>query len=67
MIVRAGELMAAAPPAKQELTDAFWQACHGGQRRMAKYLLALGAALNGTPSWRYAVVRTVCTKPVTTS
>ena len=48
---RAAELLAASPPSKQELTDAFWQACHGGQRRMAEYLLALGAELNGTPSW----------------
>lgn len=48
---RADELLAASPPTKQQLTDAFWQACHGGQRRMAEYLLSLGADLNGTPSW----------------
>jgi uncharacterized protein len=48
---RAEELFAASPPSKQQLTDAFWQACHGGQRRMAEYLLALGAELNGPPSW----------------
>jgi hypothetical protein len=48
---RVDELLAASPPGKQQLTDAFWQACHGGQRRMAEYLLALGADLNGTPSW----------------
>ena len=35
----------------QQLTDAFWQACHGGRRRIAEHLLALGAELNGTPSW----------------
>ncbi len=51
MIARAEELLAGAPPIQQELTDAFWQACHGGQRRMAEYLLARGADLNGTPSW----------------
>jgi ankyrin repeat protein len=51
MISRAQELIAAAPPTQQQLTDAFWQACHGGQRRMAEHLLALGADLNGTPSW----------------
>src|SRR5579871_5218163 len=51
MIARADELMASATPTQQELTDAFWQACHGGQRRMAEHLLALGADLNGTPSW----------------
>jgi hypothetical protein len=32
-------------------SDPVAQACHGGQRRMAEYLLALGAELNGTPSW----------------
>jgi hypothetical protein len=51
MISRAQELIAAEPPTQQQLTDAFWQACHGGQRRMAEYLLALGAELNGAPSW----------------
>jgi ankyrin repeat protein len=51
MIARAEELMASAAPTSQQLTDAFWQACHGGQRRMAEHLLALGADLNGTPSW----------------
>ena len=44
-------LLAASPPTPQQLTDAFWQACHGGQRRMAEHLLSLGADLNGTPSW----------------
>jgi hypothetical protein len=33
------------------LDDAFWQACHGGERRVAEHLLAHGADLNGTPSW----------------
>ncbi len=51
MTQRVDELMAAAPPTHQELTDAFWQACSGGQLRMAQYLLPLGADLNGTPSW----------------
>jgi ankyrin repeat protein len=48
---RVEELLAASPPSNQQLTDAFWLACSGGQRRMAEYLLALGAELNGTPSW----------------
>ena len=48
---RVDELVAASPPSKQQVTDAFWQACHGGQRRMAEHLLGLGADLNGTPSW----------------
>jgi ankyrin repeat protein len=45
-------LLAAVPsPSRQDIDDAFWQACHGGQRRMAEYLLSLGADLNATPSW----------------
>ena len=48
---RLDELIAAEAPTTQQLTDAFWQACHGGQRRMAEHLLELGAELNGTPSW----------------
>lgn len=51
MISRAEELVASSQPTEQDLTDAFWQACHGGQRRMAEYLLERGADLNGTPSW----------------
>lgn len=51
MTTRVDELIAGAAPTRQQLTDAFWQACHGGQRRMAEHLLALGADLNGTPSW----------------
>lgn len=39
------------PPSRQDLDDAFCQACHGGQRRMAERLLRAGADINGTPSW----------------
>ncbi len=48
---RVEELLAGDSPAPQELTDAFWGACHGGQRRMAEFLADLGADVNGTPSW----------------
>jgi uncharacterized protein len=34
------------PPTHDEVTEAFWQACHGGQRAAAEYLLARGADLN---------------------
>jgi ankyrin repeat protein len=51
MMSRAEQLQTGAQPTQQELTDAFWQACHGGQRRMAEHLLSCGADLNGTPSW----------------
>jgi ankyrin repeat protein len=50
-MTRVEELLASDPPTPEELTDAFWGACHGGQRRMAEFLLDLGADVNGTPSW----------------
>lgn len=34
------------PPAADEITNAFWCACHGGQLRSATYLAARGADLN---------------------
>ena len=46
------ELLAADPPPTQrELDDAFWQACHGGQLRMAELLLARGADIDATPDY----------------
>jgi uncharacterized protein len=49
---RALELLAAdPPPTQQELDGAFWQACHGGQLRMAELLLARGADINATPDY----------------
>jgi ankyrin repeat protein len=34
------------PPAADEVTHAFWQACHGGQRRTAEYLRDRGADID---------------------
>lgn len=34
------------PPLSDEITNAFWAACHGGQRGTAQYLLERGADLN---------------------
>ncbi len=34
------------PPTADKITNAFWCACHGGQRAMAEYLLERGADLN---------------------
>jgi hypothetical protein len=46
------ELMTADPrPDSTTINDAFWQACHGGQRRIAEYLLAQGADLNARPRY----------------
>jgi hypothetical protein len=38
-------------PTPSEVNHAFWQACHGGRRRPAEYLLARGADLNWTPDY----------------
>jgi ankyrin repeat protein len=38
-------------PTAEEINDAFWQACHGGHRRSAEYLLARGADLNWIPGY----------------
>jgi uncharacterized protein len=49
---RALELLAAdPPPTQQQLDEAFWQACHGGQLRMAELLLARGATIDATPHY----------------
>ena len=40
-----------ATPTPEAVNDAFWQACHGGQRQAAEYLLACGADLNWVPGW----------------
>ena len=34
------------PPTPDEITNAFWSACHGGQQAVAQYLLERGADLN---------------------
>jgi len=34
------------PPTPDEITKAFWSACHGGQQAVAEYLLERGADLN---------------------
>ncbi len=50
LIARVEELLATSPaPAPEDITEAFWQACHGGQRRVAERLVGAGADINGTP------------------
>lgn len=39
------------PPLQNEINAAFWQACHGGYRRTAEYLLSRGADLNWIPDY----------------
>ncbi|ACV60059.1 ankyrin repeat domain-containing protein [Alicyclobacillus acidocaldarius] len=52
MMSRVEELMASNPsPKPDEINAAFWHACHGGQRRVAEYLLSRGADINATPDY----------------
>src|ERR1700744_2196687 len=52
IMARVGELLAAAPPpSADDINEAFWQACHGGQRRTAERLLACGADPRATPGY----------------
>jgi hypothetical protein len=39
------------PPGPDEIDQAFWGACHGGQRGSAEYLLDRGADVNWIPPW----------------
>ena len=51
-MARVEELLAASPPpSPDDVTEAFWQACHGGQRRTAERLLACGADPSATPGY----------------
>jgi uncharacterized protein len=38
-------------PTPADVDNAFWQACHGGQRRAAERLLAAGADINASPDY----------------
>lgn len=40
-----------ARPSQTEINNAFWHACHGGQRRTAEYLLSQGADPNAIPAY----------------
>jgi ankyrin repeat protein len=52
MMSRVEELMGSNPaPTVDDITEAFWQACSGGQRRVAEYLLSKGVDINGFPGY----------------
>jgi ankyrin repeat protein len=52
MTDRVRELLAAQPDA-DAVSQGFWHACNGGQRRAAELLLEAGADLNWTPDYAY--------------
>ncbi len=39
------------PPVPDEVSRAFWGACHGGRKQVAEFLLDRGADLNWIPLW----------------
>jgi ankyrin repeat protein len=51
MLDQIDQLLTDRPAAPEELSQAFWHACAGGQRRAAQYLLAHGADLNWVPDY----------------
>ncbi len=58
------ELLDATPtPGQEDLNDAFWQACHGGQQRMAAYLLSRGAQLDWHPDHNSASALEIAGSP----
>src|SRR5215813_8130674 len=52
MLSRLEELLGSDPPA-QEVSQAFWHACAGSQRRAAEYLLSRGADLGWEPDYAH--------------
>lgn len=50
---RLEELLDTAKPKPDEISQAFWHACAGGQRRAAERLLAAGAELNWEPAYAH--------------
>jgi hypothetical protein len=49
LLARMQELLADAT--QEDVDEALWQACHGGQRRAAAYLLARGADIDASPGY----------------
>jgi hypothetical protein len=52
MLDRLEAILGGDPPA-QDVSQAFWHACAGGQRRAAEYLLSRGADLNWEPDYAH--------------
>ena len=57
------EELAAAGPTPEQMGEAFWQACDGGQRRAAEYLLRHGADITAIPSYAQQTALDVAAGP----
>ncbi len=53
MLDRLEKLLDTAHPTPDEVSQGFWHACAGGQRRAAERLLAAGADLNWEPDYAH--------------
>ena len=51
LLDRLEAFFAGTAPTADEVTRAFWGACHGGQRACAEYLLDRGADIDWVPPW----------------
>ena len=66
LMPRLQDLFAATPaPGPEQINEAFWQACHGGQRRTAEYLLRHGADINTTVEYAHGTPLDVAPGPGT--
>ena len=64
LMSRVEELVAAGPGPAQ-ISEAFWHACHGGQRRTADYLLRHGADINAVVPYAQGTALDVAAGPDT--
>jgi hypothetical protein len=64
LMARVEELVAC-DPGPEEISAAFWQACHGGQRRTAEYLLRHGAVITTIPAYAKQTAVEVAVAPDT--
>ena len=47
------QIILGSDPSAEDVSQAFWHACSGGQRRAAEYLLSRGADLNWEPDYAH--------------
>jgi len=64
LLGRLEAILGSDPPA-EEVSQAFWHACHGSQRRAAEYLLSRGADLNWQPDYAFGTPLDAATGPGT--